>query len=110
MHQQRINKFFKEENMNKHGGLQGNNKIRRVPSAPLKRNYVSISIKRQDPWHDSSETDGSIQEPLHRGLKSAVDFLEIDFQSRFCGKIPCQLEAVCGCNEFLKGVLCSVVN
>jgi hypothetical protein len=66
-----------------------------------------------------------IQKPLHRGLKSSVDFLEIDFQSRFCVlihtswgvkwqksiyKILRQLEAVCGCYEFFKGASYTVVN
>jgi hypothetical protein len=66
-----------------------------------------------------------IQERLHKALKSAVDFSEIDFQSRFCDvthtswgvqwqsntyTISDQLEAVCGHYDFFKGASYTVVN
>jgi hypothetical protein len=36
------------------------------------------------------------QKPLHRELKSAVDFLEIDFQSKYSDKCVCVFTTVFG--------------
>jgi hypothetical protein len=67
----------------------------------------------------------SVQEPLQRGLKSSVDILENDFQSRFFDltntsskgagtrfqvNLGGQLEAVCDCCKKFKGASNTEVN